>query len=108
VLPKCRDGSTVAPILVEAVEDLLEGGDGGARWRLCVRDGGRRHPSLTNRLRQHGVSKERAAALSRRYELRHDFAPIRDQDSFTGGGKTHVLTELVLEYLETDRSHGSK
>ena len=50
-------------------------------------------------------ARRRTAALSGRYKLRYNFVPVRDENRFTGRGKSHVLAELVLVHFETDGPH---
>ncbi len=82
--------------------------DRPARDRIAGRSQSRCEPALPDHLGQGGVRRGYGSTRCGWHQLSHDALAIGDQDNLTRCGEAYVLTEAVLEDLQSDSTHERK
>lgn len=103
-----RDRSTGVAILAQLAQNIVQRRN-GTTGRYSARSERRwRDPAPPHSIRQQGITRTSTSPGGRRHELGNDPIAVGYQDGFAGCRCPDILTELVLQVLDTHDAHERK
>jgi hypothetical protein len=101
-----QDKSPAISVFGQLTQKIAERSHRQARRRRSPwRKGRRGYPSLSYCVCEESVGHERCAPFPWWNQLSHHTVSIGDENALTTGRKTNILTESVLQDLESNSSH---
>src|SRR5689334_5551972 len=100
--PRCPGRSPVFSGAIQLLKKYAQPCDGRAARRRVRHEHRRSHPTFAYGFRHLSVIQHFTPSFPWWDELRDDSVAVGDEHGFPAGGEADVLTELVLEDLDSD------